>query len=204
MAKPLTLTYHGETVNFDLDKVDRTKLYGRVETQTLDDAGRPCELGTLIGDGHSIVGKGGSAIAVLSPDGHWRRKADLTAVDVAGNPIIPVKSSFNAPIDLEKTATVDEYLNHAIGSVYQLRADETNAGLAAELAAGTIFTFPFSYRGGLEPHTGFLLRAADGTDFIAIGTPTTLEYVGLATPAAAVADPDEPAADDDDLDFNLV
>ena len=61
MAKPLTVVYRGETVHLDLKKVDRDKLYGYSDLEVVDDAGKPCELATLIGDGHSIVGKGGTA-----------------------------------------------------------------------------------------------------------------------------------------------
>lgn len=150
MAKQLNLVFQGESVNFDLEKVDRTKLYGYVETEVVDEAGKPCELATLIGDGHSIVGKGGTAIAYLSPTGQWRKKSDLKAVDLFGKVIVPVKSTFDAPVTLEKQATIDDYLSHNINLIYRLTPDEEHPALMSELKKGTIFQFPFSYRGGLE------------------------------------------------------
>jgi hypothetical protein len=205
MAKPLSLTFAGETVNFNLEKIDRTKLYGYVESEVTDESGKKCELGTLIGDGRSIVGKGGSAIAYLSQDGYWRKKADLKPVNPEGNPITPVKSSFDAPIELTKKVSIDEYLSHNINSLYQLQADEQNEELISELKSGAIFSFPFSYRGGLESSAGFLLQGSDGHFFMAVGVPTTLDYVGLKAPAAAVPDVEETVTDDDDgLDFSLV
>ena len=77
MAKPLSVEFHGEVFALDLQKVDRTKLYGYVESEVLDENGKRCEIGTLTGDGHSIVGKGGTALAYLSPDGLWRKKTEL-------------------------------------------------------------------------------------------------------------------------------
>ena len=62
MAKPLTVEFQGQTVEFALEKVDRTKLYGYVETEVHDEAGNRCELRTLAGDGHSVIGKGGAVI----------------------------------------------------------------------------------------------------------------------------------------------
>lgn len=204
MAKPLTVEFRGETVEFALEKVDRTKLYGYVETEVHDEAGNRCELATLAGDGHSVVGKGGAALAYLSADGLWQKKADLKPVDVHGAVIAPVKSTFDAPVALDRTATVDEYLSHNIHLVYQLTPNTEPAGLATELKTGTIFQFPFSYRGGLEASAGFLLHGSDGNTFLCVGSPTALEFVGLSAPAAPIADDIAATEDDESLDFNLV
>jgi hypothetical protein len=205
MAKPLVVVFQSETVNFTLEKVDRTKLYGYVEAEVIDESGKRCELATLAGDGHTIVGKGGTALAYFSHDGQWRKKAELKPVDVTGQTITPVKSSFDAPITLEKRVTVDDYFSHNIHLVYRLEADEIHDSLLSELKAGTIFQFPFSYRGGLEASAGFLLQGADGNVFLNVGTPTAIEFVGLKATAAVVPDETETVADEDDaLDFSLV
>lgn len=209
MAKPLTLDFRGQAVAVALEKVDRSKLYGYVETEVLDEAGRRCELATLIGDGHSIVGKGGSAIAYLSPDGEWRTRGELRPVDVHGAPITPVKSSFDAPVPLAATATVDEYLSHNIHLVYQIVPADDAVPLApdllGELKAGTIFRLPFSYRGGVEASPAFLLLGGDGNPFLCVGTPTAAEFVGLPAVAAVVSDDTADATEDEDsLDFSLV
>jgi hypothetical protein len=205
MAKPLIVEFHGESVNFTLEKVDRSKLYGYVDTEVLDEAGKRCELATFAGNGHSIVGKGGTAIAYLSPSGHWRKRSELRAVDVHGQVITPVKSTFDAPVKLEAKATVDEFLSHNINLIYRLTPDEDHAALKKELQDGTIFHFPFSYRGGLEASAGFLLQGSDGNIFLCVGTPTAIEYVGLkATAAIVTEDEPAPAEEDDLLDFSVV
>jgi len=205
MAKPLTVIFNGETVNFDLRKVERSKLYGYVETEVVDDSGKPCELATLIADGHSIVGKGGTALAYFTPEGLWRKKSELKAVDIHGNTVVPVKSTFDNPVTLDATATIDEYLSHNIHLIYLLSPDGASDALVAELRAGTIFRFPFSYRGGLEASAGFLLHGSDGNTFLCVGAPTAAEYVDLKATAAVVPDADEPdAVEDGALDFSLV
>ena len=204
MAKPLTVVYRGETVHLDLKKVDRDKLYGYSDLEVVDDAGKPCELATLIGDGHSIVGKGGTALAYLTEDGQWRKKGELTAVGPDDKPIVPVKSTFDTPVSLDATATLDEYLSHNIHTIYHLTPDEVSEPLQAALAAGTIFSFPFSFRGGLEASAGFLLQNADGNPFLCVGARTDVEFIGLDEAAPAVADADEPLGDDDDIDVNMV
>jgi hypothetical protein len=205
MAKPLTVEFQGESVNLALEKVERAKLYGYVETEVVDEAGKHCELATLTGDGHSLVGKGGAAIAYLSPNGLWRKKSELKPVDIHGQLIQPVKSTFDAPVKLDKKATIDEYLAHNINLIYCLTPDEENAALKKELQAGAIFQFPFSYRGGLEASAGFLLLGSDGNIFLCVGTPTAIEFVGLKAAATVPTDVEAVATEEDDLlDFSLV
>lgn len=204
MAKPLTIEFAGETVNFTLEKVDRTKLYGYVESEVLDEAGKRCELGTLAADGRSLVGKGGTALVYLAHDGQWKTKAELRPVDGQGKPIEPVRSTFDAPVSLTMPVTIDDFLAHDITSIYQLAADEMSEKLLAELKGGAIYQFPFSFRGGLEAHAGFLLQGSDGNLFLCVGVPTVFEFVGLKTTAAVVTEDAAVTDDDDALDFSLV
>jgi hypothetical protein len=206
MARPLVFEFRGGSIAVALEKIDRTKLYGFVETEVQDETGKKCELGTLLGDGHSIVGKGGSALAYLSADGLWCTRSELRPVDPSGRPLTPVKSSFDAPIVLGETATIDEFLSHNVHLIYQVVPAAEAPELLGELRKGTIFRFPFSYRGGVEASPAFLLLTADGNPFLCVGAPTALEFVGPAATAPAVA-PEETAADGEDedaLDFSMV
>jgi hypothetical protein len=205
MARLLVVEFQGETYNFALAKVERSKLYGYVDTDVIDEAGKRCELATLTADGHSIVGKGGTANAYLSPHGLWRKKADLRAVDVHGNIITPVKSTFDAPVVLDKKAAVEDYLAHNIHLIYHLTPEDDPVALRKELEAGTIFGFPFSYRGGLEAHAGFLLLGSDGNIFLCVGVRTAIEFVGLKATAPTMGEEETAAAEEEDLlDFSLV
>ena len=211
MPKPLVLEYRGGQVSLGLQKVDRTKLYGYVDTEVVDEAGRACELGTLLGDGHSVVGKGGTGLAYLSPDGLWRKKADLRPVDREGNPIPTVKSTFDTVVPLTDAATIEDYLSHNVYLIYLLTPERAEGmpaqpidDLIDELRGGTIYRFPFSYRGGVSATVGFLLAGGDGNLFLCVGVPTSIEYVGLKATAAVVSDPGDDAVEDDALDFSLV
>jgi hypothetical protein len=205
MAKPLSVVFKGETVQLELEKIERAKLYGYIDNEVVDDTGKKCELATLISDGHSIVGKGGTALAYLTPEGMWRRKAELKAVDLNSNIIVPVKSTFESPVTLDKTVSIDDYLSHNIHLIYRMSPDEEHPALIAELKKGTIFNFPFSYRGGLEASAGFLLLGSDGNIFMCVGTPTAAEYVDIKATAEVVAETDTAAGEEEDpLDFSLV
>ncbi|HEV3024292.1 MAG TPA: hypothetical protein VGX76_17575 [Pirellulales bacterium] len=202
MAKPLVFQFGDRDLAFTMNKVDRSKLYGYKEVEALDDLGRRCELATLTGDGRTVVGRGGTAFGQLSPDGTWRDKGQLRPIDVDGNEIQSVPSSFSAPLKLFDTATVDEYLKHNIRLVYQLSTDGERADLDAELARGTIFKFPYSYRGGLEADAGFLLQGEDGNTFLAVGNPTKVDFIGL--PQVAVLEDEEELDETELMDFDMI
>jgi hypothetical protein len=204
MAKPLVFQFGDRDLSFTLGKVDRSKLYGFKELEVLDESGQRCALATLANDGRTVVGSGGTGLGQLDADGLWADKSQLKPVDLEGNEIKPVPSSFSAPIKLFDTATIGDYLQHNIRAVYQLETQDDHADLVTELKRGTIFSFPYSYLGGLEADAGFLLLSDDQNVFLAVGSPTKVEFIGLAQPAVATAE-DEADADDADLmDFDMI
>jgi len=204
MAKPLVVEFQGQTVSLALEKIDRSKLYGYVDTEVVDESGKACELATLLGDGHSLVGKGGKALAYLSQEGLWRSKSELSPVDNNGKPITPVKSTFDTVVKLEERATVEDYLAHNIRLVYHLTPDGEHPPLMEALRRGDIFRFPFSYRGGVSASPAFILLGADGNVFLCVGVLTALEFVGLKATAPILTEGDEAPEEDDALDFSMV
>ena len=203
MAKPLVFHFGGSDVSFSLAKIDRSRLYGYKEVEVLDEQGRRCELATLGDDGRTVLVRGGIGIGHVSADGEWLEKSELTPIDLEGHEIHPVPSSFAAPIPLEETASIDEYLEHNIRLVYVLQSDEDTSPLADELKKGTIFKFPYSYRGGLEADSGFMLMGQDENIFLAVGNPTKVEFTGLAQ-WAAVLEEEETEEETDLMDFDMI
>ncbi len=202
MAKPLVFQLGECEFSVILKKVDRTKLYGFKEVQALDDAGEPCDLATLAGDGRTLIGRGGTGLGWLDADGLWQDKSELTPVDKEGKTIHPVASSFSAPIQLFDTATVEEYLEHNIRLVYALDVDGDLDEVMAELKRGTIFKFPYSYRGGLEADTAFLLTNEGGEVMLVVGNPTAVEFIGMQAAAMTVAEEDDDASEL--MDFDMI
>lgn len=205
MARALKFNYGGTELTAEMQKVDRSKLYGTVDVETLDEQGRRCTLATLASDGRTLIGKGGTALGILSVDGTWLERGSLTPVDLQGEKIEPVPSSFSATIDLTETATIEEYLSHLIRSAYQLDLGDVGDGLLEEMKKGTIFTFKYSFRGGLEYDQAFLLCNPDGVPFMLVGTPAELKFVGLAQEGALVEEEEESdEGEDDELDFSMM
>lgn len=205
MAKPLVFQYGEQDVEMQFSKIDRAKLYGYKEIEVVDESGVRCELATLAEDGKTVVGKGGTAMAYLSVDGNWCERSELKPVNLEGDEIRPVSSSFSAPIALDQVVDSQEYLNHNIRALYEMSAESFPESLLNDLREGKIFKFAFSYRGGLEADAGFLLTNAQHEIFMAVGTPTTVEFIGLAHDSTTVADADEVEGDLGGLmDFDMI
>ena len=206
MAKALVFKYGSTELSFSLEKVDRKKLYGQIDSEVVDEKGRPCQLAILGGDGKTLVGRGGSALLMLDPDGGYCERSALKPVDLEGAPMTKAPSTFAAPVTLNQRATVDEYLTHNIKTLYALQPPMGADALLAELRSGAIYTFAFSYRGGLAPDVGFLLASNEGAPFLAVGKKTRLQFVALPE----LADPDaeesldDESDDDDSMDFGMM
>ena len=210
MAKLLVFQLGESQFSFDMNKVDRAKLYGSKYVEALDESNQKCELATLAGDGCTLIGRGGTGLGWLDADGAWREKSELKPVDNEGNEIEPVKSSFGAPIKLFDTATAEEYLEANIRLVYAMdfKQSETQADveeLLLELNRGTIFRFPYSYRGGLEADVAFLLNNEVGEVMMVVGTQTKVEFIGLAAPSGGVEETESAEeAGGDLMDFDMI
>ena len=205
MPRTLSFSLAGNPIDFAMHKIDRSRLYGFKELLVLDEDGDPCELNTLAEDGKTLIGKGGTGIGYLDADRNWVEKSDLTAVDLEGNEIVPVPSSFSAPIELSEKVDAEDFLNHNIRLIYRLESEALDDALAKELSEGAIFKFPYSFRGGLEADAGFLMHNEAGVIFFLVGDPSSVEYVGLqqAAPTASEATGDETSTDDL-MDFGMI
>ncbi len=203
MARPLVFQLGETLLSMEMNKVDRSRLYGSKELEVVDDSGNRCELATLAEDGRTLVGRGSTALGWLDADLNWCDKSQLRPVDLDGNEVQPVASSFNAPIKLFDTCSIDDYLQHNIRLVYAVTSDCDLRDLIAELKRGTIFTFAYSYRGGHEADVGFLLCNDAEDVMLAIGNPTAVNFIGLPTP---VLDSTESDGEEDGelIDFDMI
>jgi len=100
---------------------------------------------------------------------------------------------------------VDVYLDDDIHLVYQLQSDDHLTELMGGLQRSTIFTFPYSYRRGLEADVGLMLMADDEHIhiFLAVGNLTKTDFIGLQQLAAAI-DEEEEVDETDFMSFDML
>ena len=192
----------GEEFSVGIRKIDREQLYGSVEVEAFDEKGNPATLMVLAADGKTLLDKGGTALATLDQKGNSVERPMLKTVDIEGEELEPVSSSFAQPNEL-KQADLEDYFSQIIKSVYLVSPfEDGNIRLLLDhLSTGQIFTFPFSYRGGTEYDSAFVI--GNKTDaFIIVGKQATFQFAKLNQ--AAVLDAiEEEEISGDDIDFDL-
>ncbi len=204
MARSLTFSFQGSSFDCEIHKVDRSKLYGQVSLETLDNEKRRCNLATLAYDGRTVIPHGGTALGYMNPDGEWLTRSDLTAVNLEGENLEEAESSFKVTIDLATLATPEEYLNHSVRLCYQLQGDIDPACLQ-QLQQGSIFKFSFSYRGGVSIDPAFVL-ASDDAIWMMVTDINQIDFVNLSQVAVCnrVDEPEESKEDSEELDFGML
>ncbi|MGY8689436.1 MAG: hypothetical protein ACKVHP_17090 [Verrucomicrobiales bacterium] len=95
---------HGNSIGISVS--GRSKLYGYVEKEVIDEDEQKCSLATLAADGQTLIGSGGTTFAYMNPDGLWCDKSELQAVDMENTPITSSPSSFKAPVELSQKASL--------------------------------------------------------------------------------------------------
>lgn len=198
MAKELTFILAGTDYGATPVKLERKKIYGWTDIVATDRSGNVCDSVYLSPDDALIIPSGGLKQASVSEDGCWIEKGELTAYSEDGTNKLPIyPSSFDAPIELKKKVSIEEFLDNDWESVYQL----VNADLAA-VVGDDIYKFDFSYRGGTNHNDGYLLNTPGGL-FLFAGDHQEFPFVSLAEETAI--DDTEEAADEevDELDFSM-
>jgi len=84
----------------------------------------------------------------VNKDGFWVESEERIPVDIEGDPLELIESSFAAPILLNEVVDETALLDHPIRLAYSLATSEVPETLMQELTEGKIYNFGFSYRGG--------------------------------------------------------
>ena len=203
MPRQLVLSLDGREFAVTLVKIDRDKLYGSIEVEAFDEKGREASLRVLAADGKTLIDKGGTALTTVNEKGTSVDRPSLTAVDADGDKIEPVPSSFNEPNVLKK-ADIDDYLSQMYKSVYLIQPPEDGdiKYLLDHLDGDQIYTFPFSWRGGVDYDNAFVL-GADNEAFMVVGKQAEFMFLKL-NQAVPLDAPEEEEISADDLDFDLI
>lgn len=197
MAKELVFKLSGIDFTAAPVKLERKKVYGWTDTVATDKDGEACVSAYLSPDDSLVIPSGGLKQASVDSDGRWIDKSELIAYSEDGENKLPVlPSSFDASIELNTKATIEEFLDNDWESVYQL----VNPELAAAVD-DDIYKFEFSYRGGTNHNDAYLLNTPGGL-FLFAGDKQEFPLVSLAE-ETTIDDNEEPEEEIDELDFSM-
>ena len=198
MAKEFTFILGGNAFAAAPVKLERKKIYGWSSLVATDRDGHVCTAAYISPEDSLMIPSGAAKMATVDEDGLIVKKSDLIAFDSEGKALETFPSSFDSPIDLQRTATEEEFLDHEWASVYQIQ----NTDLAASVG-GRIFSFPFSYSGGTTLQEGFLMNCPAGL-FLFAGSPVDFTPVSLGEEAVIDEAEEETVDDIDELDFSMI
>lgn len=198
MAKEAVLNFHGNLVKANLTKVDRKKVYGWSEEVYTDKSGNVCSWATLLNDGVTLVGSGGSALKTFNNLGHEVSKSDLVTVYDNGELANLISSVFDAETTLSSDKTIEDLMNLEVKSVYQLEVIENKDLLKTWLSQFKVLYLPFNYRTDYESDDAFLLNQGE-LFFIITGTIKEFQYASLQATPELESDVEE----SDEIDFNM-
>ena len=178
-------------------KLERKKVYGWSDIVATNKEGEVCESAYLLSEAALLIPSGGFKQGTVDERGRWVDKSELKSYDTEGNELPTYASSFDAPIELSETATIEEFLDNDWESIYQL----SNAELAAAVGE-KIYKFEFFYRAGHNHNDGYLMNTPGGL-FLFAGDKQEFQLVAL-NDETIIDDLEEEVEEEiDELDFSM-
>ena len=197
MAKDLIFRLAGAEYAAAPVKLERKKIYGWSDIVATNKAGEVCESVYLLAEAALLVPSGGYKQGVVDEAGRWIEKSELKPYDADGNEMPCYTSSFDAPIELIESVSVEELLDNDWESVYQL----SNPELA--MAVGeNIYKFEFFYRTGTNHNDGYIMNTPGGL-FLFVGDKQEFQMLALADETVIDDNEEEIEEKIDDLDFSM-
>ena len=197
MAKDLIFNLAGTEYAAAPAKLERKKIYGWSELVATNKEGEVCQSAYLLPEQALLVPSGGYKQGTIDETGKWINKSELKACDPEGNELPTYASSFDAPIELGATATVEEFLDNDWESIYQISNPELAAAVGEK-----IYKFEFFYRAGINHNDGYLINTPGGL-FLFAGDCQEFQMVALADETVIDDLEEEVEEEIDDLDFSM-
>lgn len=189
-----------ELSEFTIQKLDRSKLYGKRKRINLDLEGSHCVRAELTQDGSLLIRAGMTAQGYFDQENTWIPQKQLVGISQEGKEVQRVPSTLGLAQELSGPIEASEILDSEITSVYLVNEHKLDPVLANQLENGDVYKFPFNYRADFHAETAFILKNKEGY-FVLVGSPTMPEWCELSHVAAALIEDDTDL--NEDLDFEM-
>ena len=199
MGRPIKFNLSGVSLEAEITKVDRSKLYGTSTRVVYDENGEECSLSNLY-QGSAILPKGSISQTLLDSKGNYVSRSDLIGFNNLNQKVEKVSSIFSGENNCKKV-TIDEFISANVKSIYQLNIENINLENWKKCFLNDeIYCFVFNYREDYEGDDAYILSNGNNF-FIIVGKQNSYEYLELNTISIDVEDED--STQDDDLDFSM-
>ena len=199
MGRPIKFNLSGISLEAEITKVDRSKLYGTSTRVVYDENGEECSLSNLH-QGSAILPKGSISQTLLDSKGNYVSRSDLIGFNNLNQKVEKVSSIYSGENNCKKV-TIDEFISANVKSIYQLNIENNNLENWKKCFLNDeIYCFIFNYREDYEGDDAYILYN-EINFFIIVGKQNSYEYLELNTISIDVEDED--STQDDDLDFSM-
>jgi len=199
MGRPIKFNLSGVSLEAEITKVDRSKLYGTSARVVYDENGEECSLSNLY-QGSAILPKGSISQTLLDSKGNYVSRSDLIGFNNLNQKVEKVSSIYSDENNCKKV-TIDEFISANVKSIYQLNIENNNLENWKKCFLNDeVYCFIFNYREDYEGDDAYILY--NGINFfIIVGKQNSYEYLELNTISIDIEDED--STQDDDLDFSM-
>jgi len=205
LAKPLNFKLADTIYDLEPLKLDRKKLYGSSEKIALDNDGNLCSAVSLYSELSMILPKGSTSLGTIDERGQWVEKSDIKYINADGSDAELKPSSFDAPIEIKDSVSIETFLEHNITAIYSLQGEENHPDFVKAIVDNQeIFTFEFSYRTDYSADSAFLVENG-GEVFVLVGRKVEFEFLGLADEGELDSDVEKNNEEvEDEFDFSMM
>jgi hypothetical protein len=197
MARNVKFKIEGVSLDSEIIKVDRTKLYGSSKKIVKDKNGNQCIISNLY-QGNRVLPKGSISQILVDQEGKFVKRSELVGFDLNNKKVEKVPSIFSIE-NLCAKVEIDEFLSVNVKSIYQLKIDETTIDKWKNFFTNDdIYHFVYNYREDFEGDDAYLIY--NGSDFfITIGKKNDFDFLEQNN----IIIDDEEEEIEDDLDFSM-
>ena len=197
MARNVKFKIEGVSLDSEIIKVDRTKLYGSSKKIVKDKNGNQCIISNLY-QGNRVLPKGSISQILVDQEGKFVKRSELVGFDLNNKKVEKVPSIFSIE-NLCAKVEIDEFLSVNVKSIYQLKIDETTIDKWKNFFTNDdIYHFVYNYREDFEGDDAYLIY--NGSDFfITIGKKNDFDFLEQNN----IIIDDEEEEIEDHLDFSM-
>jgi len=197
MGRKVSFKIDGSSLESEIVKVDRRKLYGTSEKIVYDTNKEECVLSDLY-EGSIILPRGSVSQLQIDENGNSVSRSELIGFNLQGEKVEKVPSIFSIENNCKKVE-IDDFISSSIKSIYQIVIDEDQIeSWNKYFTNDEVYLFEFNYREDYEGDDAFLISNEEGY-FISVGKSNKFEFLELSN--VSIEDTDEEI--EDDLDFSM-
>lgn len=199
MGRKVSFKIEGSSLESEIVKVDRAKLYGNSKKIVFDSSKEECVLSDLY-EGSVILPRGSIGQVLIDENGNSVSRSELIGFNLKGEKVEKVPSIFSIENNCKKVH-MDYFISSSVKSIYQLviNKDEIDSW-RKYFINDEVYLFEFNYREDYEGDDAFLISNEDGF-FISVGNRNEFEFLELSN--ISVEDLDDVIEIEDDLDFSM-